>query len=158
MAKKSNKRKFAKMEGDFVVFLIGMRINSFLKINKWLPVAMSMPKMLKELYSNSDSGFLGAPAWFGRTTIMVQYWRSFEHLEAYAKDKSGEHFPAWKNFNLKVRSSNAVGVWHESYKAQAGTYENIYVNMPEFGLGKAGELLTISEKYEEARQRITSAI
>jgi hypothetical protein len=85
---------------------------------------------------------------------MVQYWKSFEHLEKYAKAKGMEHYPAWKNYNQKVRKTNAVGVWHETYKAAPGTYENIYVNMPPFGLGKAGNLLTVSEKYEEAKQRI----
>jgi Monooxygenase af470-like len=75
MLNTNNKRMFAKMEGDFVVFMIGMRTNSFHKINKWWPVAMSMPKMLKELYSKKDYGFLSAEAWFGRTTIMLQYWR-----------------------------------------------------------------------------------
>ena len=29
--------------------------------------------------------------WFGRTTIMVQYWRSIEQLMAYAKDRQAEH-------------------------------------------------------------------
>ncbi|HEY3251316.1 MAG TPA: DUF4188 domain-containing protein [Ignavibacteria bacterium] len=156
MAKTINKRMFAKLDGEFVVFMIGMRVNSFRKIHKWWPVAMAMPKMLKELYANPDSGFLGAQAWFGRTSIMVQYWGSFGHLERYAKDKSAEHFPAWKEFNLKVRQSGAVGIWHESYKASSGTYENIYVNMPAFGLGKAGKLLPVTEKYEHAKQRITS--
>jgi hypothetical protein len=33
-----------------------------------------------------------------------------------------------------------VGLWHETYVASAGTYENVYVNMPAFGLGKAGVL------------------
>jgi len=155
MAKLNNTRMFAQLEGDFVIFLIGMRINSFYKINKWLPVAMAMPKMLKELFTNKDSGFLGGHAWFGRTIIMLQYWRSFEHLEAYAKNKTGQHYPAWKEFNLKIRKSKAAGVWHESYKVTKGTYENIYVNMPSFGLGKAGKLIPISEKYEYAKQRLS---
>ena len=156
MEKINNGRMFGKMEGDFVVFLIGMRINSFWKIFKWWPAAMAMPKMIKELYAKPDSGFLGAHSWGGRTTIMLQYWKSFEHLEAYAKDKSGEHFPAWKNFNLNIRKSSAAGVWHETYKVTAGTYENIYVNMPAFGLGKAGSVHPVSEKYEHASQRINS--
>lgn len=147
---------FGKMEGDFVVFLVGMRINSFRKINKWWPVAMAMPKMIRELYSNPDSGFLGAESWFGRTTVMLQYWKSFEHLEAYSKNKSAEHYPAWRNFNKKVRETGAVGVWHETYKVRPGTYENIYANMPLFGLGKAGSVHPISEKYEYASQRINS--
>lgn len=154
MSKVINKRMVARYDEDFVVFIIGMRINSFLNVNKWWPVAMAMPKMIKELYANKDSGFLGAESWFGRTTIMLQYWRSFEHLEAYAKEKNLEHYPAWKNFNLNIRKSNSAGIWHETYRVSPGTYENVYVNMPPFALGRAGKLITISEKYEEAKQRM----
>jgi hypothetical protein len=154
MGKMIQGRKFGSIEGDFVVFLIGMRINSWWKIHKWLPVAMAMPKMIKELYKNKEHGFISTEAWFGRTVIMVQYWRSFEHLEAYAKNKNALHLPAWKEFNKKARSDNAVGVWHESYKASQGTYENIYVNMPLFGLGKAGVLNDAAGKYEYANGRI----
>lgn len=154
MSKTINDRMFAKMEGDFVVFLIGMRINSFWKINKWFPVIMAMPRMLKELMCKPESGMISMHNWFGRTTILVQYWKSFDHLEAYAKDKSGEHYPAWREFNQKIRKSGAVGVWHETYKVTAGNYENIYVNMPPFGLGKAGELLPAYGKFENARERI----
>ena len=130
MAELIKDRMFAKMNDSFVVFMIGMRINSFWKIHKWWPVAMAMPKMIKELFKNKEHGFISTEAWFGRTSIMVQYWKSFEHLEAYAKNKNAEHFPAWKKFNQKVRQSGAVGVWHESYKVTPGNYENIYVNMP----------------------------
>ncbi len=115
---------------------------------------MAMPKMIKELYKDPSSGFLGEKSWFGRTTLSVQYWRSFEHLEAYAKNKDLSHFPAWKELNLKVRQSGAVGVWHESYKISAGNYENIYVNMPLFGLGKAGALNDAMGKYEYAAARM----
>jgi hypothetical protein len=37
------------IKGDFVVSLIGMRINKAWKVLKWLPVARAMPKMLKKL-------------------------------------------------------------------------------------------------------------
>lgn len=154
MAKVINNRMFAKTEDDFVIFMIGMRINSLWKVHKWFPVSAAMPRMIKELYKNPEHGFLHAEMWFGRTTIMVQYWKSFEHLEAYAKDKNAKHLPAWKEFNLKARQSGAVGVWHESYKASPGTYENIYVNMPPFGLGKVGKLIAASGKYEHAKDRI----
>lgn len=147
-------RRFASLEGDFVVFLIGMRINNPWKVHKWFPVLMAMPKMLKELMTIPLSGFLGYHNWFGRNIIMLQYWRSFEHLEEYAKDKTGAHYPAWREFNKKVRSSGAVGIWHETYKVQSGNYENIYVNMPAFGLGKVGKLNSVSEKYDEAKMRM----
>ena len=42
-------RMAAQIEGDFVVFLIGMRINKPWKLHKWLPVFLAMPRMLKEL-------------------------------------------------------------------------------------------------------------
>jgi len=41
MAKVIADRMTAQVEGDFAVFFIGMRINSFWKIHKWLPVAMA---------------------------------------------------------------------------------------------------------------------
>ena len=130
----------ATREDGFVVFLIGMRINQPLLIHKWLPVARAMPRMLTELYRQPELGFMHAEMWFARTTIMVQYWRSVELLMAYATDKQAEHLPAWRSFNRAVGGNGSVGLWHETYVAAPGTYENVYVNMPAFGLGKAGEL------------------
>ena len=154
MAKIYKDRMFASMDGDFVVFLIGMRVNNIWKIHKWLPPIFAMPKMLKELFKNPGLGFLGANYWFGRTTIMMQYWKSFEHLENYAKSKTNEHLPAWREFNMKIRQSGATGIWHETYKITKGSYENIYVNMPPFGLGKAGILAPVSQKYDNASERM----
>ncbi len=57
-------RLSARLDGDFVVFLIGMRINNPLMVHKWLPVARSMPRMLKELYRQPDLGFIHAEMWF----------------------------------------------------------------------------------------------
>ena len=39
----------AEIEGDFVVFIIGMRVNRPWKLHKWVPVFLAMPRMLKEL-------------------------------------------------------------------------------------------------------------
>jgi hypothetical protein len=154
MAKTINQRMTAKIEGDFVVFLIGMRINRFWKFHKWLPVAKAMPKMIKELAANPDSGFLGVQVFGGIPPVIVQYWRSFEHLEAYAKDRNASHYPAWKEFNKKIRSNGDVGIWHETYKVKAGEYECIYNNMPKFGLGTVGELIPIIGRHESAGGRI----
>src|SRR3954454_12060103 len=74
MAKTINQRMTVKMEGDFVVFIIGMRINRWWKFHKWLPVVLAMPRMLKELSHKPESGFLGAEV--GLAAI-VQYWKSF---------------------------------------------------------------------------------
>ena len=142
---------------NIVVFLIGMRINNRLAINKWLPVFNAMPGMIKELYTNkAELGFLSMESYFGlRTTVMIQYWRSTEDLLAYAKNE--KHLTAWKNFNKKVGNNEAVGIYHETYELKAGNYESIYGNMPLYGLGKALEHIPITAKRGSAGKRLNSA-
>ena len=132
------------MEGEFVVFLIGVRINRPLAMHKWVPVVRAMPRMIRELYAQPDLGFIHAEMSFLRAPIMVQYWRSMEQLLAYAHSKNAEHLPAWRAFNKSVGTDGSVGIWHETYAAKPGSYETMYVNMPPFGLGKAGTLLPAS--------------
>ena len=149
-------RLTATLDGDFVVFLIGMRINSPLKIHKWLPVARAMPRMIKELYRKPELGFLHAESWFSRTIVIVQYWRSMEQLLSYAKSRESEHLPAWQAFNKAVGTDGTVGIWHETYAASPGSYENVYVNMPPFGLGKAGTLQAASGGRQSAAGRLSA--
>lgn len=144
----------ATLPGNFVVFLIGMRINQPLKVHKWLPVAMAMPRMVKELVQQPDLGFIHAEMWFSRTIILVQYWRSMAQLLAYAKARDGAHLPAWQQFNQAVGTDGSVGIWHETYEARPGSYENIYVNMPPFGLGKAGVLRSVTGGRQSAAARL----
>lgn len=147
-------RLTATLDGDFVVFLIGMRINSPLKLHKWVPVVRAMPRMITELYQQPELGFVHAEMWFARTTIMVQYWRSMEQLLAYAKSKNAQHLPAWQAFNKSVGTDGSVGIWHETYAASTGSYENVYVNMPAFGLGKAGTLQPATGGKQSAAGRL----
>ena len=142
------------MDKEFVVFLIGMRINKPWKIHKWLPIFLAMPKMLKELYSKPELGFISQESWFGRTSIMVQYWESFEHLESYAKSKKSNHLPAWSKFNNKIGNGGDVGIWHETYLSKPGSYECVYNNMPRFGLAKAGNHIPATGNFKSARERI----
>jgi hypothetical protein len=51
-----NERVCAEVEGEIVVFLIGMRINKLRKVWKWLPVRSAMPKMLSELAAHPELG------------------------------------------------------------------------------------------------------
>ena len=137
-----------------VVFLIGMRINKFLAVNKWLPVFLAMGRMLPELYKNPQLGFKSYEMWFSRTLILVQYWESSEKLLAYAKAKDSEHLPAWRAFNKAAQASDAVGIWHETYVVPKGNIENMYVNMPQFGFGKVGELVPAVGNRTSAKQRL----
>jgi GH15 family glucan-1,4-alpha-glucosidase len=147
-------RMTASIEGDFVVFLIGMRINQFWKIHKWLPVAAAMPKMLKELYTHPEMGLLHHEMWFSRTIILVQYWRSMDQLLSYAKNKDAKHLPAWSAFNKAVGQDGSVGIWHETYSIAKGHYETIYGNMPPFGLGRAGKLEKAVGRRNSASDRL----
>ena len=156
MANTINERMTVKIEGDFVVFLIGMRINRFWKFHKWIPVASAMRNMIKELSDKPESGFLGFQSFGGIPPVIVQYWRSFEHLEAYAKDRNGFHYPAWKAFNTKIKSNGDVGIWHETYKVNEGNYECVYNNMPKYGLGQFAELIPAIGKRESAADRMSA--
>lgn len=152
-----NDRMCAQVEGEAVVFLIGMRFNKLWKIHKWLPVLTAMPKMIMELEKHPELGFLGYHQWFGRTIIMVQYWRSVDQLNAFAKSRDNAHLPAWSAFNRAIGKSGDVGVWHETYRVQEGNYETIYANMPPFGLGKATRSVPVSGRKETAAGRMTPA-
>jgi len=129
-------------------------LTKFWAIHKWFPVLRAMPKMLKELGGNRELGLLHYESWFGRTTILVQYWRSKEQLLAYAKNNEAQHLPAWKAFNKAIGTDGSVGIWHETYLVTNGTYENIYGNMPPFGLGVAGKLEPIGKAHETFQQRL----
>ena len=154
MAEIYDKKMTAGAPDGFVVFLIGMRINQPWKLHKWLPVVLAMTRMLKELYARPELGFRHHEQWFGRTTMMIQYWESFEALEAYAKNAHAEHLPAWKAFNEKVGLNGDVGIWHETYLCRLGAYESVYDNMPRFGLAKAFEHVEAAGRRGSARGRL----
>jgi len=147
-------RVTARIDDRVVVFLIGMRINRLWKVHKWWPVAAAMPRMLRELAGDPDSGFLGVESWFGNPTIALQYWRSFEHLERYAKDSARLHRPAWAAFNRAVAGNGDVGIWHETYRVRPGDYECIYNNMPPFGLDRATRTVPARGRLDSASGRM----
>ena len=103
-------RHTAAIEGDFVVFIIGMRFNKLCKVSRWWPVAVAMPRMLKKLASDPDLGLLGTrSAIGGRTTTMIQYWRSFEDLERFSRSPDQPHLEPWRAYNRKIAASGDVG-------------------------------------------------
>ncbi|MNH80871.1 hypothetical protein D3C87_598980 [compost metagenome] len=153
MAKVISGRYAAEIEGPFVVFVIGMRINRIWAVHKWWPVATAMGPMLKELYQNPEIGFLGSETFLSsRGVTVLQYWKSYEQLEKYAR--GGIHLKAWKKFNQAVGTDGTVGIYHETYKIEPGQYECIYGNMPVFGLAKAGRHVPATGRMETSRRRM----
>lgn len=135
------------------VFVIGMRINKWRAIHKWLPVLLAMPPMIKELSINKEIGCLGVQSYLQLpTTMMIQYWNSKEELFAYARGP--KHLKAWRTFNKRTKGNSAVGIYHETYIVPKGSYESIYVNMPPFGLGKALGTEPVTKATGTAKERI----
>ena len=146
----------ADVKGPLVLFLIGMRINTLWRVWEWLPPFLAMGPMIVELYKNPELGFLSARTELaGRTITVVQYWKTFEALEAYAANAERKHRPAWTAFYKRATSgTGAVGIFHETYVVRPGEVESLYVDMPaRFGLGGAVGVRSVSTKTETARQR-----
>ena len=152
-------RYTSSVDGAFVVFLIGFRINRLRAIRRWLPVAKAMGPMLRELSANPSLGFLSARASvYWRGAMLVQYWRSFDHLIAYAQARDAAHLPAWKAFNQSVGADGSVGIWHETYQVAAGRYEAIYANMPRYGLADVGTHEPAVGRRHDARSRMKAVM
>jgi len=115
-----------------------------------------MPPMLKLLFTHPETGFLhGEFFWNFGGPVVIQYWRSFEDLEKFARTPSVPHLQAWKKFNQAVGADGSVGIWHETYIITPGGYECFYGNMPLFGLGKALEHVPATGSRETARLRLS---
>ena len=149
----AGRRMTVEIEGDFVVFLIGARFNNKLQFARSLVDLggrRGMKHMLDHLVARPEKGLLAYE--MGIPTI-VQYWRSFEHLEAFAKDKDDPHLDVWRQYWRRVGRSSRTGIWHETFLVNEGRYEAVYGNMPPHGLGKAGRLVPVSES-SSARARL----
>lgn len=144
----------AHADDEFVVFIIGMRINQWWMIHRWLPLIIAMSGMIRELSVQPDLGFLGGKTWFGRTIVLIQYWRSFDDLERYARAKDLRHLPAWADFNRKIGNDGTVGIYHETYRIGPGQYENVFVNMPPTLLGNCATLIEATGENASARGRM----
>ena len=147
----------ARTDGEFVVFIIGIRINRLWMVHRWFPLIRAMAGMIRELTLRPELGFLGGKTWFGRTIVLIQYWRSFEDLENYAKAKDLSHLPAWADFNRRIGNDGTVGIYHETYRIGPGQYENVFVNMPPTLLGDCTTLTPARSEYATARGRMEQA-
>ena len=146
-------RYTAEIEGDFVVLLIGARINS-LRGLRWAKALSSMNRMLRELSEQPEKGLLGYRMGF---PTIVQYWRSFEHLEAWSRDPDDTHAQVWRDlYRAGFLEDGSAGIWHETFRVRAGEYEAIYGNVPAQGLASITEPQPLG-RAASARDRIAAA-
>jgi Domain of unknown function (DUF4188) len=147
----------AKVEGDFVVFVIGARLQKTRPLRSLRDLGEfnhGMRAMLGHLGAHPEKGMLGYQA-LGFSSF-AQYWRSFDHLERFARDDDDPHLATWRAYWKRVGRTDRTGIWHETYLVRAGEYEAVYGNMPPTGLAKATELVPLSED-ATARRRLRRA-
>jgi hypothetical protein len=133
-----------------------VRINKPWRPDAWWPVATAMPRMLRELEKDPDSGLLGYHGMISsHGPVLVQYWRDIDSLYGYASDDGRQHRPAWIEFFRRARKvPGAVGIWHETYRASAS--ESVYGDMPKMGLAAAVGRVPVGRGTDRARQRLAS--
>lgn len=153
----------AQYPDDLCVFLIGARYNGPSKVDKefgWMGQAMG--DIVKDLQQNAEeTGYLGHESAVttekdGSDTLLVVYFKSFDHLTRYARSRSNAHAGPWtKLLGLGRRDPN-YGFWHESYKIHKGETDAIYINCPPLGLGNCigAELVKAEGRYASARGRM----
>ena len=147
----------ADTDSPFAVFIIGMRINKFFAFSQWVPTALAMGPMLRSLTQDPESGYLGGEPFLYPSGIgLIQYWRSADDLERFARSPQEPHLKAWQRFNKAVGKDGSVGIWHETYQVAAGAYEVIYANMPRFGLAAATRHVPVGKQGETARERLNA--
>jgi hypothetical protein len=157
MAEIRQGRWTARIDGDFVVFLIGARLSARHPVRSFKDLGgnRGMRHMLDYLMEHPEKGLLGYQANLPSLTT-VQYWRSFDHLERFARDQTDPHLAPWRAYWKRVGRSDRTGIWHETYLVRSGEYEAVYGNMPAYGLAKATDLVPLSED-TTARHRLRKA-
>lgn len=151
----NNGRWTATVDGDFVVFIIGATVRNPFRAVRALPLLGEMNKMLADLQKDPEKGLLAYQRHGGPFGVTVQYWRSFEALEAFARSTQDRHARVWREWFRRAQHKNSgVGIWHETYQVHADEYEAIYQNMPAIGLAKAGLASPVGKRSESAAARI----
>src|SRR5258705_12749672 len=97
MANITGRRMMAEIDGDFVVFLIGARFNSFQLLKTVLDLGgrRGMKHMLDYLVAHPEKGLLGYQ--MGLPAI-VQYWRLFEYPQGVPEHPGEPHRVARRHF------------------------------------------------------------
>ena len=104
----------AEIDGDFVVFIIGARAQLETPSLQGVRGSRRPPRHGPHAQvPDATPGEGTARLRDGRFTV-IQYWRSFEHLEAFAKDTDDPHLEVWRNYWRRVGKGTRTGIWHET--------------------------------------------
>ena len=133
-----------------VIFLLGVRINRWRMVRRWLPLLLTVAGAVRELAEDRNSGLLGYRLLLGpgpRQAMIVQYWRGHDDLRRFARGE--RHRSAQRRYWWHYGASDGVGVWHELIGSPSGQHHAMYGNMPPTGLGALRDVR--SEEWSAAR-------
>lgn len=143
------------LQEPFIMLILGIRVNRFLLFWKWIPAVIWSLPMLYTLVRHEAAGFLGGQAtYFWPGIGLIQYWRSFDDLERFARSKQHPHLKAWRWYNKSIGAKGSVGLWHEVFLVKPGRHEVMYENMPLFGLVAATKAIPFAEHWPPAHLRL----
>ena len=145
MANITGRRMTAEIDGDFVVFLIGARFNSFHLVKTVLDLGgrRGMKHMLDYLVAHPESACSAKIP--DRAADHRAVLAFLDHLEAFANDTGDPHVAAWRDYWRRVgrRPGPASGtrrtwVGPADMRRSSGTCSRL-------GRGKAGRLVPSAE-------------
>ncbi|CAG8951369.1 hypothetical protein HYFRA_00007281 [Hymenoscyphus fraxineus] len=129
---------------EVVVFILGARSNH--NEGRFAPgfkaFADVFGAMWQELGANRTKwGYLGKTSTLystdadsGNTMAWISYWKSLEHLQAFAK--SPVHQKGLNLFYEGQKKHPHLGIMHETYSVPKGHWETVYHNFKPFGFGQ----------------------
>ena len=148
-------RWMARRDEPFAIFVFGMRLNRLRGLPRFLWGLRVLRRVLRDLNAHPEHGYLTGRVYrAGRTLIAVQYWESFDALDAWARDHRLPHRKPWQQYLREALDDGAMGLWHETYLASPGSWEGVYLNMPPWGLAAGVEAVELQATKGSARERL----
>ncbi|KAL3466917.1 hypothetical protein BJX64DRAFT_249255 [Aspergillus heterothallicus] len=151
------------------VLMLGSKSNHPLGIFNppFQKVAQLFNDMVVDLEANRDEySFITSTRWISNTDsttnasreiMTIFYFRSLEGVHKFAQGAA--HRAGWDWWNKNGKENPEISISHEVYEAQAGKWENLYVNYRPMGLASAQfPIKTGREKGGEQRQWVSSIV
>ncbi|MCJ1316077.1 hypothetical protein MMC15_001397 [Xylographa vitiligo] len=136
-------------KNSVVLFILGARSNhplgrsspEFKEMTVYFQAMWREADENRELYGYLGRTFplIGAEQASGNVLLTLSYWKSIEHLHAFARGPT--HRAGWDWMNKMVNKNPNLGIMHETYLAPYGNWENVYANFRPFGFAQTKHLV-----------------
>ena len=113
------------------VFIFGLTIKHWWRVDIWLPIYWRFFRMTRQLTDNGHPCLSKIRTFYGLKPVTIQYWQSLSALRDFAQDQSGDHVVAWGAFNTMLINAQrqnkqpSVGLWHVILNVSSTTHLDI---------------------------------